>query len=151
MDRVPAGAAMNVLVIFCHPRRDSFCGAVLDAFAEGLKEAGHMVEVADLHGEGFDPRMTEADEPDRSLIGKRYSDSVLREQQRVERNSSLVFIFPVWWWSFPAMMKGWIDRVWNRDWAYGSRKLGHNRALLIGTASAGAGTYDKYGYGQAME
>lgn len=142
---------MNVLVVFSHPRRQSFCGAVLDAFVDGLREAGHAAEIADLHGEGFDPRMTEADEPDRTIVGKRYSDQVLKEQRRIERNASLVLIFPVWWWSFPAMLKGWIDRVWNRDWAYGSRKLPHSRALLIGTASAGSKTYDKYGYGEAMQ
>ena len=47
--------AMKVLTVFSHPRRESLSGAVLDAFAGGLREAGHDVEIADLHGEGFDP------------------------------------------------------------------------------------------------
>jgi NAD(P)H dehydrogenase (quinone) len=46
---------MKVLTVFSHPRRESLSGAVLDAFAGGLREAGHDVEIADLHGEGFDP------------------------------------------------------------------------------------------------
>jgi hypothetical protein len=50
----------------------------------------------------------------------------------------MVFVFPVWWWSMPAMLKGWIDRVWNNGWAYGARKLPHRRALLIGTLAVAA-------------
>ena len=47
---------MKVLVVFSHPRRNSFCGAVMDAFIAGLAAAGHEAEIADLHAEGFDPR-----------------------------------------------------------------------------------------------
>ncbi len=141
---------MKVLVVFDHPRRRSFCGAVLDEFVAGLREAGHTVEIADLNAEGFDPRMPEADEPDWGNPDKRYSDQVLREQARIARNEALAFIFPVWWWSMPAMLKGWIDRVWNNGWAYGARKLPHSRALLIGTASGSAESYRRRGYDQAM-
>jgi NAD(P)H dehydrogenase (quinone) len=141
---------VKVLVVFDHPRRQSYCGAVLDSFLAGLAEAGHEAEVADLYREGFDPRMPEADEPDWNDPDKRYSDRVLAEQSRIARNEALAFVFPVWWWSFPAMLKGWIDRVWNNGWAYGARKLGHRRALLIGTASGSAADYRRRGYDQAM-
>src|SRR5690606_29775770 len=60
------------------------------------------------------------------------------------------FVFPVWWWSFPATTRGWIDRVWNNGWAYGARKLPHAKALLIGTASGDAEGYAKRGYDVAM-
>lgn len=142
---------MKVLVVFSHPRRNSFCGAVLDAFVGGLTQAGHSAEIADLHAEGFDPRMPEADEPDWDNPAKRYSAEVLAEQARISRNEALAFIFPVWWWSLPAMLKGWIDRVWNNGWAYGVVELPHRRALLIGTASGSAATYDKRRYGRAMD
>jgi NAD(P)H dehydrogenase (quinone) len=142
---------MKVLVVFDHPRRDSFCGAVLDAFAGGLSEAGHRAEIADLHRECFDPRMTPADEPDWDDDAKRYSDAVLAEQARIARNEALAFVFPVWWWSVPAMTKGWIDRVWNNGWAYGTRKLPHAGALLIGTGSSDAAGFAKRGYDSAMD
>jgi NAD(P)H dehydrogenase (quinone) len=142
---------LNVLVVYSHPRRGSFCGAVMDSFIGGLAEAGHKAEIADLHGEGFDPRMSEADEPDWSDPRKRYSDAVLAEQTRIARNEAMAFIFPVWWWSIPAMLKGWVDRVWNNGWAYGDTTLPHRKALLIGTASGGAATYDKRQYGPAMQ
>ena len=142
---------MRVLVVFDHPRRTSFCGGVLDELVSGLEEAGHRIEIADLYREGFDPRMPEADEPDWSDPAKRYSEAALAEQARIERNDALVFVFPVWWWSMPAMLKGWIDRVWNNGWAYGSRKLPHKRALLIGTCSASAAAFAKRGYDTSIE
>ena len=142
---------MKVLVVYSHPRRHSFCGAVLDHFVSGLEEAGHQAEIADLHREGFDPRMSEADEPDWNDPDKRYSDVVLAEQARIERNEALAFVFPVWWWSLPAMLKGWIDRVWNNGWAYGLHQLPHSRALLMATASASAATYQRQRYDEAMD
>ena len=142
---------MNVLIVFDHPRRKSLSGAVLDQFAEGLEEAGHTTEIADLHSEKFDPRMPLTDEPDLSGGTKTYSETVLREQARVERNNAVTFIFPVWWWSVPAMTKGWIDRVWNADWAYGKKKLTLDRALLVGLAATGAASFQKRGYTSAME
>jgi len=141
---------MNVLVVFDHPRRNSFTGAVLDSVLAGLAEAGHGAEVADLRAEGFDPRLPEGDEPDWSDAGKRYSEEVMAEMARVERNDALCFVFPVWWWSVPATTKGWIDRVWNYGWAYGTRKLPHRRALLLAPASASEEAYRKRGYDTAI-
>lgn len=142
---------MKILVVLDHPRRDSFCGAVLDAFGAGLAEAGHVAEIADLRAEGFDPRMPPEDEPDFDDPDKRYSDAVLAEQARIARNDALAFVFPVWWWSMPATLKGWIDRVWNHGWAYGTRKLPHRGALLIGTGSSTAQGFAKRGYDSAMQ
>ena len=95
--------------------------------------------------------MPVADEPDWDDADKVYSADTLREQARVMRADALAFVFPVWWWSFPATTKGWIDRVWNNGWAYGARKLPHTKALLIGTASSDGASYAKRGYDKAME
>jgi NAD(P)H dehydrogenase (quinone) len=141
---------MKVLVVLDHPRRDSLTGAATDAFMAGLRAAGHAPELADLFREGFDPRMPPADEPDWNDGDKRYSDAVLAEQARVARNDAVALIFPVWWWSVPAMTKGWIDRVWNNGWAYGSRTLAGKRGMMIGIAGAGSASYVKRGYDQAM-
>ena len=141
---------MKILVVFDHPRRNSFCGAVLDEFVAGLESAGHEVEIADLHTEGFDPRMPIEDEPDYSDSAQRYSDAVLAEQARITRNDAIAFVFPVWWWSFPAMTKGWIDRVWNHDWAYGANKLPHKQALLIGIGASDEAKFRKRGYLEAI-
>lgn len=141
---------MNVLIVFDHPRRDSFCGAVLDAFVAGLHEAGHQAEVADLRAEGFDPRITTEDEPAWGNQRKVYSPEVLAEQARIARNDAIAFVFPVFWWSFPATTKGWIDRVWNYGWAYGDHKLTQRKALLVAVNAGDAAQYAKRGYDVAM-
>lgn len=142
---------MKLLVVFCHPRRSSFTGSVADAFCEGAREAGHEIEFADLYAEGFDPCLREGDEPDWEDPNKRYSGEVRAEMARVERAEAIVFVCPIWWWSVPAMLKGWIDRVWNLGWAYGTAKLPHSHALLIGTAAASSDAFAKRGYDQAFE
>jgi NAD(P)H dehydrogenase (quinone) len=127
---------------------------VLDAFADGSREVGHEVELADLYGEGFDPRLRPEDYA--QFEGGTMPDDVLVEQARVERAAALVLAFPVWWWSMPAMLKGWIDRVWSEGWAY-SFEPGHSRGLLpdrpaqlLCVAGSRERTYRKYGYDVAM-
>lgn len=143
---------MDVLTVLCHPRRDSLTAAVAKEFRAGLAESGHGGELADLYAEGFDPLVLPPDEPDWNDATKRYSDVVLAEQARIERHQAIAMVFPVWWWSLPAMLKGWIDRVWNRGWAYDESKLTLQRGLLIGVAAGGAKTYDgARGYRGAIE
>ena len=98
----------------------------------GLADAGDEAELVDLYGEGFDPLITPADEPDSGSVNKPYSRAVQTEIERLQRNDGIILVFPIWWWSFPAILKGWIDRVWNKDIAYGSKFLSHKRALAIG-------------------
>ena len=142
---------MKVLVVLCHPRRHSLTGAVADAVVEGLEAAGHKAEIDDLYGEGFDARLQEPDEPDWERTDKIYSEVVQPQMARVARNQAIVLVFPIWWWSMPAMLKGWIDRVWNKDWAYGEAFLNHSRALAIGLSASDAPTYAKRGYDRAIE
>lgn len=140
---------MKVLVVFDHPRRTSFCGAVLDSFVAGLGEGGHIAEIADLRHEGFEPRLPQEDEPDWTGT-KVYSPAVLAEQARLERNEAVAFVYPVWWWSMPATTKGWIDRVWNDGWAYGSAKLALKKARMIALSAGTPESYAKRGYDTAM-
>lgn len=142
---------MKILLVLAHPRRESLTGQVADVFAAAAIANGHEVEWADLVQEGFDPVLREADEPDWSDPNKVYSPEVRREMARVERNEATVMVFPVWWWSFPAVLKGWIDRVWNRGWAYGGgATFPQRRVWMIGTAGSGAPGYVKRGYDRAM-
>lgn len=145
------GSFVNILVVFDHPRRDSLCGTLLDSFIAGATEAGHRIEIADLRAENFDPRLPPADEPDWDDARKVYSPVVLAEQQRILRNDAIAFIFPVWWWSFPATTKGWIDRVWNNGWAYGDAKIPLRRALLLGACGGDQAQFEKRGYDKAIE
>ncbi|HVJ42322.1 MAG TPA: NAD(P)H oxidoreductase [Dongiaceae bacterium] len=142
---------MKILLVLAHPRRHSLSGAVADAFAAAAIAKGHEIEWADLVAEGFDPVLREADEPDWGDPQKPYSLEVRREMGRVERNEATVMVFPVWWWSMPAILKGWIDRVWNHGWAYGSgATYPHRRVWMLAVAGADAPVYAKRDYDRAM-
>ena len=142
---------MKTLLVIAHPRRSSLTGQAADAFREAAQANGHEFELADLALERFDPVLREADEPDWGDPDKVYSEDVRREMQRIERNEATVMVFPVYWWSMPALLKGWIDRVWNNGWAYGARKFPQKRAWMIGIAGAVESGYTKRGYDTAMQ
>ena len=142
---------MKTLLLLAHPRRDSLTASVADIFASGLEKNGHSVERADLVAEGFDPVMREEDEPDWNDSDKRYSPEVQREMARIERNEASLMIFPVYWWSVPAILKGWIDRVWNNGWAYGDRNFPPQRAWMIGIAGNSAVGFASRGYDKAIQ
>ncbi len=102
---------MRALVIYCHPRQDSFCAALRDATVEGLIAAGHAVDLCDLYAEGFDPVLSTQqrgayfDEAE-NLRGLEDHAAMLR------RAEGIVLVYPTWWFGMPAMLKGWLDRVW---------------------------------------
>jgi NAD(P)H dehydrogenase (quinone) len=122
---------MKVLTVVSHPRRESLTFAIAERFIQGLKDAGHEVEIADLYGEEFNPLLYKQDEPDWDNPNKTYSPRVHAEMERLKRNDGLAFIFPLWWYSLPAMVKGYIDRVWNYGFAYGGAHLPHKKILWI--------------------
>jgi len=142
---------MKTLLVLAHPRRNSLTGSVADIFATGLEKNGHDVEWADLIREGFDPVMREQDEPDWDKPQKKYSPEVRREMERIERNDATIMIFPVYWWSVPAVLKGWIDRVWNNGWAYGDRHFPQRRVWMIGIAGNNANAFAKRGFDASMQ
>jgi len=94
--------------------------------------------------------MWEADEPDWSSDQKRYSSEVETEMERMKKHDALAYIFPVWWYSLPAMLKGYIDRVWNQGFAYGSNKLHHRQVLWLGLAADSKAHMEKRHYEQMM-
>lgn len=142
---------MRTLLVFAHVRRSSLTGQAADAFGAEASAKGHTIEWADLAGEHFDPVLREADEPDWNDPAKTYSEEVEREMRRIERNEATVMFFPVYWWSMPALLKGWIDRVWNFGWAYGEVAFPQRRVWMIGVAGNTASAYAKRSYDSAMQ
>lgn len=137
---------MHILTVVSHPREDSLTMDVTKRFIEGAKEAGHTVELLDLYREEFQPVLFEKDEPDWERTDLHYSPVVLQEIERMKRADGLAFIFPVWWYSIPAMLKGYIDRVWNYNFAYGSERLPHERIQWIGLVGASEQQFEKRQY-----
>lgn len=142
---------MKTLIVVAHPRQNSLTALAARRFADTLRENGHEIEYADLVAEKFDPVLREEDEPDWDNADKAYSAEVQEEMRRIERNEATVMIFPVWWWGMPAMLKGWIDRVWNNGWAYGARKFPQRRVWIIGIAGGDRDLFQKRGYDKAMD
>jgi putative NADPH-quinone reductase len=94
---------MKTLCILCHPNRNSLSAHLADHTVAYLRERGHNVTLRDLYAEGYDPRLSEAEQA-RYNTGPHVDDADL---QGVE---TLVMVFPTWWSGMPAMLKGWVDR-----------------------------------------
>jgi len=146
---------MHALVVVAHPDRDSFTHAVARTLTGEIR-APHTFEIADLIAEGFDPRYAAGD---LALFRNQSMPpaDVLAEQKRIDRADALVLVYPVYWWSFPGVLKGWIDRVFTRGWAYQERpdgridkKLGRLQVHLLGIGGANLRTYARRGYYAAM-
>lgn len=148
---------MHALIVVAHPDPASLTHAVAQQITEGISASGaHSFEVADLAAEDFDPRFTQ---PDTALaMGKGEPlAEVAAEHARLERADALVLVYPVYWWSFPGLLKGWIDRVFTQGWAYEDadgklvKKLQHLEVHLIALGGANQRTYARHGYFGAMK
>jgi NAD(P)H dehydrogenase (quinone) len=102
---------VDVLVVWAHPRPESFSRAVLDTTVAALRGAGHAVDVIDLYGEGVAAAMSEAEwlayrelRPATEFLDPRHVELVRRAEH-------LVFVYPTWWFGLPAVLKGWMERT----------------------------------------
>ncbi|KQQ29458.1 NAD(P)H dehydrogenase [Methylobacterium sp. Leaf123] len=102
---------MRVLLVHCHPRRDSFNASLRDIAAAALEEAGHTIERLDLYEEGFDPRLSAEERGAYYDEGAEQPD-LASHVAALRRAEALVLVYPTWWFGPPAMLKGWFDRVW---------------------------------------
>lgn len=103
---------MRTLLVYCHPNPNSLSGALYTASVATLKAQGHELRCFDLYQEEFAPVMTleerEAYLPNPGLIEARVQPHV----DALKWCEHLVFIFPIWFYGPPAMLKGWLERVW---------------------------------------
>ena len=102
---------MRVLLVYCHPRTDSFCAALREAAVEALDSTGHTVEVRDLYAEGFAPTLT-AEERGRYYDEGANLRGIESHTASLQQAEALLLVYPTWWFGPPAMLKGWLDRVW---------------------------------------
>lgn len=102
---------MRYLVLYAHPVGDSFQSGLHRKVLEALADAGHDVDDCDLYAEGFQPLLTEQERRTYHDTGANRS-AVSQDIERLLRAEGVVFVFPTWWYGMPAMLKGYIDRVW---------------------------------------
>lgn len=107
---------MRLLLVHAHPAAESYGRALLQAAREGAEAGGHAVELLDLHAEGFDPVM--GAEEWRGYYGEATDPVLRRHAEALRRAEGIVFVYPTWWQGQPAILKGWIDRVWRPGVAF---------------------------------
>ena len=132
---------MRALVVYAHPNPQSFNHAVMKAFSEGLTEAGHTYEVLDLYAIKFNSVLSFEDL--KMLASGSIPEDIREQQEKVTQGRmGLPIIHPSWWSGPPAILKGWVDRVFSVGFAYmvdpndGSHHglLNVQKGLVINTA-----------------
>lgn len=163
---------MNFLCVLAHPEPASFTASLARHGMNALEQEGHVAEMADLYTMGFDPvsdrrNFIGAANPDRfdqqteekaaaSCSG--FSAELRHEINRIQACDVLILQFPIWWLGMPAIMKGWIDRVFAIGITYGGGRwfdrgmMRGKRAMLAVTIGGTAEAYSSDGiYGPAAD
>jgi NAD(P)H dehydrogenase (quinone) len=147
---------MTSLIVVAHADRESLTQRVAHAAADAIRAAGGDVELADLAAENFDPVFAHADLDAYRGKGETPKD-VIAEQARIDRADHLILVFPMYWWSMPALLKGWIDRVFVGGWAYDASPdaaqfglLERLTADLLIVAGDDAESFDRHGIHDAV-
>ena len=152
---------MNILIVYAHPDPASLNGALKDYAVAHLRRAGHAVQVSGLYAMDWKATLEASEIP----AGSRQNGDVLREQDKLRWADVVIFQFPLWWFSMPAIMKGWVERVYSygfgygvgehseRRWGdrYGEGTLSGKRAMLVVTAGGWESHYSPRGINGAMD
>ena len=155
---------MHTLIVVTNPEPESLSHHVAERLADAAQsvDPGHTAEVVDLSANGFNPSFTLEDRTAYLAAGG-YPEDVLAEQARIERAQHLVLVFPVYWYGFPGLLKGWVDRVFAHGWAYGygtptegggqsgSGLLQGLTIHLVPVVSGEQGKFERHGYLSAIE
>lgn len=164
---------MNVLWVFAHPEPRSLNGSLMQVGADTLRAAGHDVVVSDLYAMGWNPVAGRNDIADLAsterlhyphdskvaYVAGTLTPDIVAEQQKLIAADCLILQFPLWWASMPAILKGWVDRVYANGFAYGARdpkrpgrpvRFGEGafagkRGMLVVTASNRESHMSRYG------
>jgi putative NADPH-quinone reductase len=105
--------SQRILVILGHSSPDSWCGALADAYAAGAREAGHEVRLLRLSELKFDPILRDGHQGTQGL-----EPDLVEAQQSILWAQHLVVIYPTWWGTMPALLKGFVDRTFTPGFAF---------------------------------
>jgi NAD(P)H dehydrogenase (quinone) len=157
---------MRILIVHAHHEPKSFCSALARQAEATFQAQGHSVDFADLYAEKFNPisdrgNFSSVKDPDylkqqveeahASEVGE-FAPDLEKEIRRLEACDMLIFSFPLWWFGMPAILKGWVDRVFASGRIYGGGKIyetglgrAQKRALILMTTGGGPDAYGGYG------
>lgn len=158
---------MKILIILAHPEEKSFNAALFNTAIKSLEEAGHEVKTTDLYQENYQPvsgkgNFTQLENPNyfkqqnEELFAVQQSTlmpDIVSEQEKIEWCEIMIWQFPLYWFSVPAILKGWVDKVFTMGKFYDNGKIFENgfsagkKAMLSVTTGGPQKNYveDKYG------
>jgi NAD(P)H dehydrogenase (quinone) len=124
---------VNVLIVYAHPEPRSLNGALKNFTVRRLEAAGHSVQVSDLYAMQWKASLDASDNLDRQADARfdpsadsarafsngTQSRDIALEQQKLLWADAVILQFPLWWFSMPAILKGWVERVYAYGFAYG--------------------------------
>ncbi|WP_152223461.1 NAD(P)H-dependent oxidoreductase [Pseudomonas sp. SCB32] len=136
---------MNVLIVHAHNEPGSFTAAMKNLAVVVLSEQGHEVKVSDLYAQRFNPVASAADfgcrandeylvyalEQRHNLKNGTLAEDIQAELEKIQWADLIIFSFPIYWFGMPAILKGWIDRVFVSGLCYGGRRI-YDRGGLKG-------------------
>ncbi len=157
---------MKAFIVHAHPEPASFNGALLTAAVDTLTAAGHEVQVSDLHRMGWNPvsdrrNFTTMADPaffkpqaEESFASENngFAPDIAAELEKLAWCDTLILQFPLWWFGLPAILKGWVDRVFVMGQVYGGGKIYETgtqrgkRALLSLTTGGPEAAYRPEGF-----
>ena len=108
---------MRALVVLAHPLGDSLCAHLARTAVDQLRARGATVDILDLYTEQFQPSLT-TEERRLHYATPQPGPEIIALQRRLAAADALVLVFPTWWFSMPAILKGWFDRVWAPKFAF---------------------------------
>ena len=120
---------MDILIIFAHPWKHSFNATILNHIEQRLKQNGTSYRVVDLYKEQFNPVL---EETDLSTFSKGlYQDPLAEKYARyLKEAKEVIFIYPIWWYGPPAIIKGFFDKVFLKNHIYSQENRGPMKGLL---------------------
>ncbi|SDI41644.1 NAD(P)H dehydrogenase (quinone) [Alteribacillus persepolensis] len=156
---------MNVLIIYAHPEPKSFNGALKNLAVSELTSLGHQVKVSDLYAMNFKAVADSDDflmpqnkdflkyaiEQQNAVKTNSFTKDIQEEHEKLLWSDFIIFQFPLWWFSIPAILKGWFDRVYASGFIYGNGMqydtggLKGRKSMLSLTTGYPKHVYDPYG------
>lgn len=107
---------MNYLVIYAHPNPSSFGNGIVQTLCETIEGKKDNIEIRDLYSLGFDPILKPSDFE--TFQSGKIPEEIIIEQDKIRTADIIIFVYPVWWAGLPAILKGYVDRVFSYGFGY---------------------------------
>ncbi len=140
---------MKYLIVYAHPNPKSFNHAILETISKELRKKKKEFTVRDLYRIGFNPVLSTKDLL--AIQNDAVPKDIKKEQNYISKADTLIFIFPIWWSAMPAILKGYIDRVFSLGFAYNITEddvtglLKGKKVFVVTTTGASKEDYEKLG------